>query len=198
MVPGYTYGSAAVAKSPVTLAELEELKASANFTAEDERWLRHAGELLAPHTAEIVGAWRAVIAANPHLARYSSRPDGSKDPHYGETSGARFQQWIIDTCCRPYDQAWLDYQQEIALRHTTLKKNVTDGVQSAPHVPLRHIIAFTAVVNDPNILKPRLTAAGDDAVKVDRMHQAWCKSVMIQVALWAEPYTNPSLAPNEW
>ena len=152
MIPGYTYGTAAAAKSPITLDELELLKRSADFAADDARWLRRAGEILRDHTAEIVQAWRAVISANPHLARYSA----SNDPRYGEQSGARFQQWILDTCCRPYDQAWLDYQQEIALRHTTVKKNVTDG---------------------------------DDAHAVDRMHQAWCKSVLIQVALWAEPYS---------
>jgi len=37
-------------------------------------------EVLAGHTEEIVGKWRAVIAAHPHLARYSLRPDGQKDP----------------------------------------------------------------------------------------------------------------------
>lgn len=127
MIPGYTYGSAAAAKSPITLDELEQLKASASFTSDDERWLRRAGELLADHTAQIAQAWRNVIAAHPHLARYSA----SKSPQYGHASGLRFQQWIRDTCCRPYDQSWLDYQQEIALRHTTLKKNVTDGAESA-------------------------------------------------------------------
>ncbi len=198
MIPGYDYGTAAAAKSPISLRELDELKVSAGFTSDDERWLRRAGDLLADHTAAIVGAWRAVIAAHPHLARYSERPDGSKDPHYGETSGLRFQQWVLDTCRRPYDQDWLNYQYEIGLRHTSVKKNATDGVESAPYIPLRHIIAFTAVVNDPGILKPFLAAGGDDPVAVDHMHQAWCKSIMIQVALWAEPYTNSTVAPNEW
>jgi len=30
-----------------------------------------------------------------------------------------------------YDRAWLDYQQEIAVRHTRAKKNRTDNVDSA-------------------------------------------------------------------
>lgn len=197
-IPGYDYGSAAAAKSPITLRELDELKASAGFTSEDERWLRRAGDVLVDHTAAIVGAWRAVIAAHPHLARYSARPDGSKDPHYGEASGSRFQQWILDTCRRPYDRDWLDYQQEIGLRHTSVKKNTTDRTESAPYIPLRHIIAFAAVVNSPAIMKPFLKAGGDDPATVERMHEAWCKSVLIQVALWAEPYTDRSVAPNEW
>lgn len=191
---GYDYGSAVVAKSPITLDELDELKMSAGFTTDDERWLHHAGDVLADHTDAIVNAWRAIISSHPHLSRYSV----SKDPHYGEASGRRFQQWIIDTCRRPYDQAWLDYSQEIALRHTSLKKNATDRVESAPYIPLRHIIAFAAVINDPNILKPFLSTGGDDAAAVEAMHRAWCKSILIQVALWAEPYTDRALAPNEW
>ncbi len=30
------------------------------------------------------------------------------------------------------------------------------------------------------------------------MHQAWCKSPILQIAFWTEPYTNPHLAANEW
>lgn len=45
-IPAYTYGTAAVPRSPVSLDELEELKISAGFTAEDERLLRLAGEVL--------------------------------------------------------------------------------------------------------------------------------------------------------
>jgi hypothetical protein len=30
------------------------------------------------------------------------------------------------------------------------------------------------------------------------MHQAWCKSMQLQIALWAGPYTDTKQAPNEW
>lgn len=155
-IPGYNYGSPGVAKSPISEVEFELLKQSAGFTKEDERWLRTAGEVLADQTKDLIGKWREAIAAHPYLAKYSQRPDGQKDPRYSEDSGLRFQQWVLDTCLRPYDQDWLDYQQEIALRHTTVKKNKTDSVQSAPAVHLRHIIAFAAAVNDPTIIKPFL------------------------------------------
>jgi hypothetical protein len=197
-IPGYNYGTADVAKSPITPQELEQLKRSSGFTEEDERWLRRAGDILDSRTEALVNQWRAVISAHPHLARYSLRPDGQKDPHYSEASGLRFQQWVLDTCLRPYDQDWLNYQQEIALRHTSLKKNKTDHVESAPSIHLRDIVAFTAVINDPNILKPFLSAKGNTAEDVDKMHLAWCKSVLLQIALWTEPYTNTTLAPNEW
>jgi len=41
---------------------------------------------------------------------------------YLATVRKRFYQWILDTCNRSYDQTWLDYQQEIGLRHTYAKK----------------------------------------------------------------------------
>ena len=197
-IPGYTYGQAGVAKSPITTEDLKLLKQSVGMTEEDERYLRVAGEALADQTAELVGRWRAIIAAHPHLARYSKRLDGQTDPHYSQNSGLRFQQWILDTCLRPYDQEWLNYQQEIALRHTSVKKNKTDGVESVDHIPLRYVVTFAAVINDADILKPLLAAKGHSRSEVDRMHQAWCKSVQLQMALWAEPYTDTKFAPDEW
>jgi len=127
-IPGYSYGLSDVARSPISLKQLEQLKQSAGFTSEDERYLRMAGELLADQTKAVVDTWRGVIARTPHLARHSKDADGQAIPRYSERSGMRFQQWILDTCFRPYDQDWLNYQQEIALRHISAKKNATDGV----------------------------------------------------------------------
>jgi hypothetical protein len=45
-IPGYTYGSEAVAQSPLSIADLELLKQTVLFTEEDERYLRLAGEVL--------------------------------------------------------------------------------------------------------------------------------------------------------
>lgn len=195
-IPGYTYGTDAVAPSPVSPRDLDVLKQAAGLTEEDEHYLRLAGEVLAGQTAELVARWRGVLSAEPRLAHYSLRPDGQPDPHYAGDSGLRFQQWILDTCLRPYDQDWLNYQQEIALRHTSLKKNTTDGVESAPFIPLRYILAFAAVINETT--RPFLAAKGHTDDEVTKMHRAWCASVQLQVALWSEPYTDPALAPNEW
>jgi hypothetical protein len=197
-IPGYDYGSPNVAKSPITPQEFEQLKQSAGFAKEDEHWLHVAGGVLSDQTQALVEKWRAVIAALPHLARYSQKPDGQKDEHYGEASGLRFRQWVLDTCLRPYDQDWLNYQHEMALRHTSAKKNKTDHADSAPTIHLRHVVAFTAVIIDPNIIRPFLAAKGHSVTDVDRMHQAWCKSLLLQIALWTEPYTNPQVAPHEW
>ena len=195
-IPGYTYGSPEAARSPVSLADLELLKKTVNFTDEDQRYLRLAGEVLADQTDEVVKKWRGVIAATPHLAKYSFGPDGKPDAHYAAESGLRFRQWILDTCFRRYDQDWLNYQQEIALRHSSVKKNRTDRVESAAYVPLRYVIAFTVVINEA--IKPFLRAKGHPPEEVDRMHRAWCKSVQLQIVLWSEPYADSSLAPNEW
>ncbi len=195
-IPGYTYGTPEATKSPVSLADLELLKKTVNFTEEDQRYLHMAGEVLADQTLEVVTRWRSVIAANPHLAQYSLTPEGEPDPHYSANSGLRFRQWILDTCFRRYDQDWLNYQQEIALRHTSVKKNATDHAESAAYIPLRYVIAFTAVINDA--VKPFLAAKGHSPEEVERMHRAWCKSVQLQIALWSEPYADSRLAPNQW
>ena len=196
-IPGYTYGSAAVAQSPVSLRDLENLKATVGYTAEDQHYLQLAGEVLGNQTKQLVDHWRVdIIGKIPNLARHSRSPDGSPIPLYSEQSGLRFQQWILDTCLRPYDQDWLNYQHEIALRHTTLKKNQIDSVQSTPYVPLRDIIAFIAVMNET--IKPYLAAKNHPAEALEKMHRGWCKSLQLQVALWAAPYTNSKLAPDEW
>jgi protoglobin len=197
-IPGYDYGARCSARSPITVEDFELLKQSAGFTSEDVTWLRAAGEALTKHTEELVKTWRDIIASHPHLARYALSLDGRKDQSYAERSGLRFQQWILDTCFREYDQDWLNYQHEIALRHTSLKKNQTDNTHSAPTIHLRHIIAFMAVVTDPSILKPFLRRTYRNEEEIERMHRAWTRSLWLQIALWTAPYTNTSEAPNEW
>jgi len=52
------------------------------------------------------------------------------------------------------------------LRHTSLKKNTTDGVDSTSYVPLRDIIAFIAVMNET--IKPYLSARGHAVEDVEK------------------------------
>jgi hypothetical protein len=196
-IHGYTYGTVAVAMSPVSMQELEDLKVSVGFTEDDQRYLQLAGEVLADQTRPIVEHWRSgIIAGIPNLARHSRTPEGNAIPEYLQKSNLRFEQWILDTCLRPYDQDWINYQDEIALRHTSLKKNTVDDVRSTPYVPLRDIIAFIAVINET--IRPYLAAQGHSSEDVDKMHRAWCKSLQLQAALWTRPYTEPGLATNEW
>jgi hypothetical protein len=196
-IPGYSYGTSAVAVSSATLDDLLRLKTSLGFTEDDERFLFVAGSVLEDNVERIVNHWRAnIIASIPNLARHSRSLDGSPLPDYLARSNRRFEQWIMDTCLRPYDQDWLNYQQEIALRHTSLKKNQTDNVVSTPYVPYSDIVAFVAVLNDT--IKPYLAAKGHTESDVTNMHKAWCKSMHIQMALWAKPYMETESGRGEW
>jgi hypothetical protein len=196
-IAGYSYGHSDVVPSHFSLQELDGLKISAGFTEEDHRYLRLAGEVLADQTKQVVEHWRSeIIASIPNLARHSRASDGSPIPSYLANSNRRFEQWILDTCLRTYDQDWINYQQEIARRHTAAKKNVVDGVQSTPYVPLRDVMVFVPVMNAT--IKPYLAAKGHSAEVVDKMHQAWCKSIQLQLALWIGPYADARHAPREW
>jgi hypothetical protein len=196
-ISGYSYGASDVGRSTVSMRDLDDLKRSAGFTEDDERYLRLAGEVLADQTKQIVEHWRGgIIAGIPNLARHSRTPEGDPNPEYLARSNLRFQQWILDTCLRPYDQDWINYQQEIALRHTAAKKNKVDGVQSTPFVPLRDVLTFVAVMN--MTMKRYLAAKGHPAEVVYKMHDAWCKSMQLQLALWTGPYADTRQAPREW
>jgi hypothetical protein len=195
-IPGYTYGAPEVTRSTLSVSDLASLRISAGFTDEDQRYLRLAGEVLAGQVKQIVDHWRSgIIARIPNLARHSRTPEGKAIPEYLAASNLRFQQWILDTCLRPYDQDWINYQQEIALRHTSRKKNKVDSVDSTPYVPLRDVIAFIAVMNET--IRPYLAAKGHSAEEVDKMHRAWCKSIQMRLALWIGPYTDLP-QKNEW
>src|SRR4051794_35222426 len=174
-ISGYSYGDSTISRASMTLEEFSKLKLGAQFGENEERHLRLAWEVLRDQTTEIVNLWRAeIIARIPHLARHSKAPEGEALPEYLARTNRRFEQWIEDTCTRTYDQNWLNYQEEIALRHTTSKKNKTDGVLSTPYVPLTDIVAFVAVMNAT--IRPYLSAKGDLPEETELMHQAWCKS----------------------
>ena len=186
-IPGYTYGTSAVAKSPLSEQDFELLKQSALFTDEDVRYLRLAGEALQDQIEEVLDVWYGFVAAHPHLVHYFSGADGKPNPEYLAAVRKRFGQWIRDTCAANYDRAWLGYQQEIGLRHTRAKKNQTDKVRSAAdHIHLRYLIAFIYPITAT--IRPFLTKKGHSAEEIEKMHQAWFKSVVLQVTLWSVPY----------
>ncbi len=65
-----------------------------------------------------------------------------------------------------------------------------------PHVPLRDIIAFIAIMN--RTIKSYLAAKGHSSEDVDKMHAAWCKSIQLQLSLWIGPYSDTRQTPMEW
>lgn len=185
-IGGYDFGNRSLPQSPVTLKELRSLEQAAGFTQEDERWLRKASAILSPNAERIVDSWREVIGSQPDLARVFFGPDGHPDDAYKAAVKKRFVQWVQDTCERPHDQAWLDYQYEIGKRHTPAKKNLTDHTQSPPLVPLRYLIAFTAITTTS--IRKFLEEGSTSPQDVVHMHDAWTKSMLLQISLWARPY----------
>jgi hypothetical protein len=189
-IPGYTFGTDEVAKSPITDEEFDLLKQTVTFTDKDSQYLRMAGDVLDDQLEEVLDVWYDFFASHPHLARYFSGPDEELDRNYLAGVRLRFEQWIRDTCSAQYDRAWLDYQEEIALRHTRFKKNQTDNVLSpVDHVDLRYVLAALYLI--VATIKPFLAGKGHSPEDVEKMHQAWFKSIVLQVTLWARPYTRP-------
>jgi IS1 family transposase len=190
-IPGYTFGAPDVARSPVTGEDVDLLKATLLWTDDDDRYLRMAGEVLADRVDDVLELWYGYVGSHPHLVRYFADRDGQPIGLYLERVRARFAQWVRDVCSRRYDDAWRDYQHEIALRHTRAKKNQTDGVESVPEIALRYLIAFIFPITAT--MRSFLASEGHAAEDIEGMHAAWFKAVVLHVCLWSQPY-----APGVW
>ncbi|MBI5824557.1 MAG: protogloblin ApPgb [Chloroflexi bacterium] len=184
-IPGYTF-SATNAKSPLSAEEFENLKKAVLFGPEDESALRMAGSVLADQIEAVLDVWYGFVASHPHLVYYFTDGKGNANGDYLAAVRKRFGQWILDLCNRPYDQDWLNYQQEIALRHHRSKKNQTDGVKSVPNISHRYMTAFIYPITAT--IKPFLAKKGHSAEEVEKMHQAWFKAVVMSITLWSTPY----------
>jgi hypothetical protein len=186
-IPGYTYGTAAVSRSPLTLAEFELMKQTVLFGDDDVRHLRASHDVLKDQVEAVLDVWYGFVGSQPHLlASFTGKGDGRPLADYLGGVRRRFGQWVLDTARAEYDQAWLDYQHEIGLRHHRAKKNQTDRAASTDIVPFRHLFALVFPVTFT--LKPFLAKKGHSADEVEKMHAAWVKSCLLQVTLWAHPY----------
>lgn len=185
-IPGYTFGTPSVPRSPVTLADFAQMKASVLFGHEDVESLRMSGDVLHDQIDSVLDVWYGFVGSQPHLLASFSRKDGTPLADYLGRVRQRFAQWIIDTARADYDQRWLDYQHEIGLRHHRIKKNATDGAPSTDIIPFRNLFALVFPVTFT--LRPFLTRKGHPAEDVERMHAAWVKSCLLQVTLWSHPY----------
>jgi hypothetical protein len=175
-----------VDRSPVSLQDLELLKATLLLGDDDLAALRRSGAVLAPQVEEILDVWYGFVGANPHLLAAFSNAQGQPDQDYLAAVRHRFGRWILDTARATYDQAWLDYQHEIGLRHTRARKNQTDRADAADHIPLRYVLALLVPVT--TTLRPFLAKGGAAPGEVEAMHAAWVKAVLIQLILWSQPY----------
>ncbi|MBV8337128.1 MAG: protogloblin ApPgb [Alphaproteobacteria bacterium] len=191
VIPGYDYGAARAARSPVTVDELRMLEQTVGWTEADGDAVAMAAEVLAGQEEAMVDSWRSIIGEHEHLAKWFFGPEGKPDEAYKAAVKKRFVRWVADLCRRERDRAWLDYQEEIGLRHTPAKKNQTDRAQTPDVVPLRYLVAFTSVVITS--AKGFLDKKGHSSEEVERMHAAWTKAVLLTLALWSRPYTKERL-----
>ncbi len=187
-IHGYTYGSAGLEKSPVSPADLTLLKKTLLWSEDDDRYLRMAGDVLESQVEQILDTWYGYVGANQHLLAYFSNRQGEPDTDYLAAVRKRFGQWILDTCRKPHDQDWLNYQYEIALRHHSAKKNKTDNADAAAIVHQRYLTAFIYPITVT--IKPFLSKGGHSQQDIEGMYNAWFKAVTLQVTLWNYPYIN--------
>ena len=183
---GYTYDES-LPPSPVTREGLSELLTDVMWSEDDAAALRRAGDLLAPHVSAILDVWYDFIGSTPHLVAAFAGPDGAPDEGYLDRVRGRFERWVVDLCTRDFDDQWLAYQEQIALRHHTAKKNQTDDVDSrAAHVPMSHMLALVVPVTLS--VREFLERGETYPTEVDAMQQAWFKAVTVSLVLWARPY----------
>ncbi len=186
-IPGYTMGSHELKTAPYTMKDLESLQKSLLFGEEDVKALKMSKAILADQTDAILDVWYGFVASTPELVYFfKNNKTGQPDGAYLASVRKRFAQWILDTADANYDQAWLNYQYEIGLRHAPAKKNKTDKVDSVKLVNFRYIPALTIPIT--TTLKPFLAKKGAKAEDVEKMHQAWLKAVLLQSILWSQPF----------
>ena len=190
-IPGYGYGKPEIAHSPVSLEELREIESSVGWSEQDARVLQRHGDLFRNNAGRMVDSWRAVIAVQPHLAKWFLDPEGKPDEEYKAKVKQRFVRWVLDACFRPHDQEWLNYQEEIGLRHTPEKKNLTDGGHTPPLVPLRYLIAFASVIAIET--RKFFTEAQVQGEELQRLEDAWARTLQLHITLWSRPYTREGL-----
>lgn len=186
-IKGYDYGKATLEQSPVTLQDLALLKKTLLWSADDDRYLKMAGDVLKDQTNEVLDLWYGYVGSNEHLVYYFSK-NGQPNMDYLAAVRGRFNQWIMDICQKNYDQDWLNYQHEIAKRHHSTKKNKTDGVDSVPIIHYRYMTAFIYPITAT--IKSFLGKKGHSQTDIDGMHNAWFKAVTLTVILWTHPYIN--------
>lgn len=186
-LPGYRLGDPALAPSPITISDLDDLRKSLLLGDDDIAALRRAHDVVQDQIEAILDVWYGFVGANPHLLHYfTDTGSGAPIDAYLQAVRRRFGQWILDTCRASYDVAWLAWQDEIGRRHHRVGKNRTDGASAPPHIPMRHLLALAMPISVT--MKPFLAAKGANAAEVDAMHAAWSKAVLLQAILWARPY----------
>jgi Protoglobin len=189
-IAGYDFGTRQSAESPLSDEDLRNLEQTIGWTDDDRNILLKHASLFQQQAEAMVDSWRSVIAAQPHLAHWFVGPDGNPDDNYKARVRRRFVQWVIDVALRPHDRAWLNYQEEIGLRHTPAKKNLTDNKQTPPLVPLRYLLGFIPVVLPVRKFFSDAISNNDELAGLET---AWTRALLLHITLWSRPYTAEGL-----
>jgi hypothetical protein len=167
--------------------DFAKLKQASLFGDDDVRYLKMSHDVLKDQVEQILDVWYGFVGSTPFLLHYfTNAADGQPNMDYLGGVRKRFGQWILDTANAEYNQDWLNYQHEIGLRHHTTKKNTTDNVKCVPIIHVHYIFALLIPIT--TTLRPFLEKGGHSRDDVDRMQDAWRKSVLMQVILWSQPY----------
>ncbi len=189
-IAGYDYGTLKSAQSPVSDTELSQLEATVGWTSADATVMARHARLFEVQAEPMVDSWRAVIGAQSHLAHWFTKPDGTADDDYKASVKRRFVQWVIDVAQRPHDRDWLNYQEEIGLRHTPAKKNKTEQAHTPPFVPFRYLLGFVPVVLP---IRSFFARSVPDEAELAALQSAWTKAVLLHLTLWSRAYVREDL-----
>lgn len=189
-IPGYDFGKPTIAESTLTDEELRQMQQTVGWNETDGSVLERHADLFRNHAEAMVDSWRAVIGAQPHLTHWFTNSQGQADDDYKARVKRRFVQWVVDVATRPHDRDWLNYQEEIGLRHTPAKKNKTDDKHTPPVVPMRYLVGFI-----PIVLPIRRFFVNEikNARELEALESAWTKAVLLHITLWTRPYVTPGL-----
>ncbi len=160
------------------------------FTAEDAQWLRKSGEILHDQIEQILDVWYGSSPRNLIFSKPSPTPQPASPTRLilpRSVSGL------------PAGSATLD--PPITIKHLA-RLSIRDRAAPPPRGPEPHgrgacrgCRAY-ALHARPALSSYRHSrtvpgAKGGAAAEVQRMREAWTKSVLLQLILWCEPYVDP-------
>ncbi len=189
-IPGYRMGDPSLPAGALDATAFERLCTATLLTDEDRQALREAKEILAPQVEQLLDVWYGFVGSHDFLLHYFSGPQGPNQDYLARVR-ARFGRWVLDTLEAEYGPEWLAYQAEVGRRHAR-GKNETDGAHETPEVvPFRYVVAFIYPIYAT--VREFLAKGARDAEHLERMHQAWLKAVILNVAVWSQAYVAPDL-----
>lgn len=190
-IPGYRMGDPSLPPGALDVAAFERVCTATLFTDEDRQALREAKEIIAPQVEQLLDVWYGFVGSHDFLLAYFSTPEGPSGDYLARVR-ARFGQWVLDTLSADHGPEWLAYQAEVGRRHARGKNETDEAARGTPDaVPFRYVVAFIYPIYAT--IRDFLAKGARDEEHLERMHQAWLKAVILNVAVWSQAYVDPDL-----